>query len=73
MREDNEERGEYNEAAYWKRKQSVKENRVSGEAPLAGADRDAESKHYNWKGEGPKDVKSSTIWEDSSWRDKEST
>ncbi len=71
---------DFNIDAYWKRKQSVKENRVSGEAPLAKADRDCDAEEnfsYGKSGYGrPKDkttvnpFKSNTIWEDDAWKDK---
>ena len=61
--------------AWWKRKQSVKENRVTGEAKAAPADLDAEPKHYpGYKGESGKsrtgkDV--GDIWDDEAWKDKD--
>jgi hypothetical protein len=76
MREDNEDRGEYDEQAFWKRKQSAKQNRVSGEAPLAKPDKDCEADNYSFGQKGYSDhmksPKSSTIWDDESWRDKDS-
>jgi hypothetical protein len=65
----------YNAEAYWKRKQSAKENRVSGEAPLAAKDKDREADNYSFGQKGysehMKSPKSSTIWEDEPWQDKQ--
>jgi hypothetical protein len=74
MRENNDDRDEFNAESYWKRKQVPKVNRFAGEAKPAPADKDCESENYNFKGEGPKSkspVKESTIWDDESWRDKD--
>ena len=63
--------GDYNADAFWKRKQSVKKNRVTGEGSEAGPDRDAEQAASNWKGESGKLDRGNSIWDDEAWKDKE--
>jgi len=63
--------GDYNANAYWKRKQSVKKNRVACEGSEAGTDRDAEQAASNWKGESGKLDRGESLWDDSLWKDKE--
>ena len=53
--------------AFYTRKQSVKHNRVAGEAEvLHDKDRNAESDQYKWEGAPAKDRwgKSSSLWDD---------
>jgi len=67
--------------AYYKRKQSVKHNQLKGEAEvLHDKDTDAESKNFSYGKEGygkakesttSNKVKSSTIWDDEPWKDKD--
>lgn len=59
---------DYNASQYWKRKQSVKDNKVSGEAPEAKADRDCDAEEnfsYGKSGYGgPFGNKGKDIWND---------
>jgi hypothetical protein len=65
--------------AFYTRKQRVKHNQFDCEAEvLHDADRDAEQNASRWEGAGPKKTsgpgwkeKSSTIWEDEAWKDKD--
>ena len=67
--------------AFYTRKQRVKHNQFKGEAEvLHDADRDVEVTASKWEGAGPKKTtgsgfkeKSSTIWEDEPWKDKDQT
>jgi hypothetical protein len=55
---------DYDASEYWKRKQSLKDNKVSGEAPVrTKADRNAEAENFSF-GKGPKDPGGKTIWDD---------
>lgn len=57
---------------YYERKQSMKRNRLGGEAEKAPPDRDAESSHYSYgqKGYGGPKGGGSSILDDEPWKDK---